>query len=74
MPDILIRNLDDATLARLKIRAKRHHRSLQAEAKLLLEQAAGSEDLQALLGAWQERLAGRQFSNSADLIQEDRDR
>lgn len=37
MTDILIRNLPDATLARLKARAKRHGRSLQAEALAALE-------------------------------------
>lgn len=43
MPAILIRNLDDAILARLKARAARHHRSLQGEAKLILESAVGDE-------------------------------
>jgi plasmid stability protein len=42
MPDILIRNLDEQVVKRLKQRAKQNHRSLQSEAKLLLERAAGS--------------------------------
>jgi plasmid stability protein len=74
MPDILIRNLDAAALARLKSRAKRHHRSLQAEARLVLERAAGAEDVRAMLAAWKDRLADRQFDVSAALIREDRDR
>jgi plasmid stability protein len=74
MSDILIRDVAPTTLTRLKHRAKRHHRSLQAEAKLLLEQAAGSEDVQGLLDAWQQRFAGRKFASSAELIREDRDR
>jgi len=74
MPDILIRNLDAAAIARLKGRAKRHHRSLQAEARLVLEQAAGAEDVRAMLAAWKDRLADRQFDGSAALIREDRDR
>ena len=41
MPDILIRGLDAQAVKRLKTRAKQHGRSLQGEAKLLLEQAAG---------------------------------
>ena len=45
MPDILIRNLDEQTVKQLKERAKRHRRSLQNEAKLLLEQAAGTSIL-----------------------------
>lgn len=74
MPDILIRNVDEATLARLKRRAERNGRSLQSEAKLLLEQASGAEDIAAIIAGWQERLAGREFSPSAELIREDRER
>jgi plasmid stability protein len=76
MPDILIRGLDDETLRRLKVRAKRHGRSLQGEAKMLLEKAAGAgpEELAAMLDGWKERFAGRQLADSAALISEDRDR
>ena len=74
MPDILIRNVERQTLMRLKRRAQRHGRSLQSEAKLLLEQAAGSDDVKAMLESWQGRLSGRQFGNSADLVHEDRER
>jgi plasmid stability protein len=74
MPDILIRDLDSTTVTRLKHRARRQGRSLQAETKLLLEQAAGSEDLRALFDTWDRRFAGRQFAGSGDLIREGRDR
>jgi plasmid stability protein len=37
MGDILIRNVPEVTVARLKARAKRHGRSLQAEALAALE-------------------------------------
>jgi len=76
MPDILIRGLDAKTLKRLKARAKRSGRSLQGEARLLLEQASGSgpEEIAALLGGWKRRFAGRRFAPSADLIAQDRDR
>ena len=74
MPDLLVRNLDPVVLDRLKGRAKRHGRSLQAEAKLLLEQASGGDNVQALLDSWDERFAGRQFASSVDLLREDRDR
>ena len=76
MPDILIRGLDDKALKRLKSRAKRHGRSLQSEAKQLLEQAAGAgaEDIAAMLDGWERRLAGRKFTGSAALIREDRRR
>jgi plasmid stability protein len=36
MTDVLIRNVPEATVARLKARAKRHGRSLQAEALAVL--------------------------------------
>jgi plasmid stability protein len=76
MPDILIRGLEPETIRRLKARAKRHGRSLQGEAKLLVEQAtgAGGQHVAAMLERWQERFAGRRFSSSARLIREDRKR
>lgn len=76
MPDILIRGLDEKTVKRLKARAKRSGRSLQGEARLLLEQASGgsADEIAALLGGWKKRFAGRRFAPSADLIRQDRDR
>ncbi len=76
MPDILVRDVKQEMLERLKARAKRHGRSLQSEAKMLLEQAAGAggEEVTALLDAWRKRFSGRKFCDSADLIREDRGR
>jgi plasmid stability protein len=76
MPNILIRGLETETIRQLKVRAKRNGRSLQGEAKLLLEQASGinSKDVAVILARWQRRFAGRKFSSSARLIREDRDR
>lgn len=76
MPDILVRGLDDETVKRLKARARQHGRSLQGEAKLVLEQAAGAgpEEVEAMLEGWRERFAGRQLSGSVALLREDRDR
>ena len=76
MPDILVRGVRHETLERLKARAKRNGRSLQSEAKMLLEQAAGAggEEVAALLGEWRKRFSGRKFCDSADLIREDRGR
>ncbi len=42
MKQILVRNLDDQTVSRLKRRALQHRRSLAQEAKLILEQASTS--------------------------------
>ncbi len=78
MPDILVRDIDPEKLERLKARAKKNGRSLQSEAKLLIEKAAEektSEEVLALLETWKKRFAGRKYSvSSVDLIREDRDR
>lgn len=76
MPQLLIRNLEPETIERLKARAKRHNRSLQGEAKSILEESAkvSMTEARALADKWHKRLAGRKFSDSADLIREDRDR
>jgi len=78
MSDILIRGVDTRALQRLKARAKRNGRSLQGEAKLILEQAAGHSLPAALAaaGQWRKKLSrqGRRFTDSATLIREDRER
>ncbi|MCX5676620.1 MAG: hypothetical protein NTX87_16590 [Planctomycetota bacterium] len=76
MPDFLIRRIDAQVLNRLKVRARRHGRSLQREAQAVLEQAAGAgaDEVAAMLDEWKRRFAGRRFSSSARLIREDRDR
>jgi len=76
MSDILVRRLNAETVKRLKARAKRHGRSLQNEAKLLLEQAAqtGQAEIAEMLEGWKKKFAGRKFAGGADLIREDRNR
>lgn len=70
MADILIRGLKHETLARLKRRAKMNARSLQTEAKRLLEQSAdtNSHDITAIFDRWRKRFAGRRFSSSVKVI------
>lgn len=75
MPQVLIREVDQAVVDRLKDRAKRNGRSLEAELRLVLADAAKltpSEFLEEV-GEIQKRFAGRVFPDSADLIREDRD-
>lgn len=43
MPEILIRNLEDSLVDRLRQRAAQHHRSLESEVRLILEEAATRE-------------------------------
>jgi len=79
MTQLLIRNLSDDAVRRLRERAKRHHRSLEAEVREILEDQAGrDEDAReaAFLFAadMRQRLQGRVSGDSADLIREDRDR
>jgi plasmid stability protein len=47
MASLLIRNLDDAAVARLKARAQRHNRSLQGEVKNILESEARTAEKKA---------------------------
>lgn len=76
MARILIRDLDDEAVKRLKERARRHSRSLQGEAKLILTQAVGLSlrEARELARQWQQKLAGRSFPDSTELIREDRQR
>ena len=77
MPNLLIRNLPEETVAALKARAARQGRSLQQELRLALERLAlerhadGAEAADRI----RERLlaSGRVFTDSTELIREDRD-
>jgi plasmid stability protein len=75
MTNILIRDLDDEVLARLKATAKAHGRSLQAEIHEVLESASirSLADTRRLSAQWLRRLAGSSQSDSTRLIREDRD-
>jgi antitoxin FitA len=47
MAQLVVRRLDDGAKARLKARAKRHGRSLEAEARAILEDAAKPDNARA---------------------------
>ncbi len=80
MSQILVRDLSEETVDRLKQRARKNRRSLQQEARLILEQAAESARRQESLDEFiklADRVAaesGPQTSDSTDLIREDRNR
>ena len=76
MADVLVRGLGPEVIERLKSRAKQHGRSLQGEAKAILESAAplSMTEARILAESWQRRLAGTSQSDSSDLLREDRDR
>jgi antitoxin FitA len=75
VPSILVRDLDQKTVERLKQRARLNRRSLQGEIRDILERAARTltmDEARRLSERWQRRLAKRRFSDSAEAIREDR--
>ena len=78
MSDILVRGMDPQDVKRLKARAKRNGRSLQSEAKFVLQNSvrqASPEEMRAMFKRWDKLLKGRKFSQSSvDMIREDRER
>lgn len=76
MAQILVRGIEDEVIRRLKNQAKQHHRSLQGEVKMILEQSAkmSMEEARATAEKWHKRLSGKIYSDSAELIREDRER
>lgn len=76
MANILIRGLDEKVLKTLKKRAAKNKRSLQGEVQFILERAARVEaiDPAALVERIQRELAGREHSDSTELLAEDRRR
>ena len=77
MPDILIRNLDEDTIKQLKERAAENGRSLQAEAKDIIERSTRQKTFDQLRREAEEfsrRFAGRKMSDTVELIREDRKR
>jgi plasmid stability protein len=73
---VLIRDLDARVVQKLKDRARERGRSLEAELRGILEQAAGSSlaDAKTLAARLRRRLRGRTHSDSAVLVAEDRRR
>ena len=78
MSQILVRDLEPEVVSKLKLRAKRNRRSLQAEVRVLLEDASRREvardELWQVADAMQRETASRPQTDSAELIREDRDR
>lgn len=77
MPDLLVRDVDPAMIERLKAQARRNGRSMQAEARAILE-----ENVQVSMAEWLARAAELRKDDppwqpgdptSADLIREDRE-
>jgi plasmid stability protein len=78
MAELVLTEMDDIVLHHLQERARRHGRTPAEEARAILAEALPGKrpDGWAPVDAVYERLAasGRTFSDSADLVREDRDR
>ncbi len=78
MAEIVLTDVDAVILQHLRDRAMRHGRTLEQEAESILAEALGSDRSNpwAAVDAIYHRLAasGRTFSDSAELLREDRDR
>lgn len=76
MARVLIRDLDERTVERLKVRAARNNRSLQAELQMIVERAAVVDIIESRVVAARIRrkLTGRNHSDSAALLAGDRRR
>ncbi|RYG24584.1 hypothetical protein EON82_10230 [bacterium] len=68
MGQVLIRQIPDETIARLKAKAARHGRSLEAELRAILEHSVAEpkEELMRL----REALGGKRLPDSSDLVRE----
>ena len=76
MAQVSVINLPKEVVRKLKMRARQHGRSLQEELKNVLEQAAqqNKKDVQAKVNEVRKLFAGRKFSDSSNLIRQDRAR
>jgi hypothetical protein len=75
MLDVLIRDVEEAALVKLKERAHGNGRSLGAELKLIWEQAARQVDMttvRVLAEQMTRSLQGRSHTDSSALLREDR--
>ena len=74
--NLRVRNLDDDLIARLKRRAARHGRSIEAEHRVILRQALASEDevsFDKLAAALRKLTKRRKQTRSEILLREVRD-
>ena len=76
MAQVVIRDLDSDVVERLKQRAQRSGRSLEAELRLVLKRAADEDFVSARAAVERVRalFGDRRFSDSSELVREDRDR
>ncbi len=76
MAQVLIRDVTPEVVDKLKARAQRNRRSLEAELRIICEQAAQETtvDMRAEVERVRTLFTGRHFEDSTELVREDRDR
>lgn len=79
MPDVLVRDIEDHVLQELKNRARQNGRSLQKELKMLFRASIGEGETKILTdketaAKIKQSLRGGGFSDSTEMIREDRRR
>ena len=77
MAQLLVRDLDPALVARLKEQAARHQRSLEAEVRVILAEAAPDRtafhEAVRFAAEMRSKYAGKILDDSTDIIREARD-
>lgn len=76
MAQVLVRDIESVVVEKLRLRAQKNNRSLEAELRSILQKAAGEEMSEVLVEVAKVRalFAGRTFSDSVELLREDRER
>ena len=76
MPDVLVRDVDEKVLEKLKNKVARNGPSLQREVQIILNEAINFEPLTdaEVARKIKDSLRGREHSDSAELLREDRNR
>ncbi|MFN0124216.1 MAG: FitA-like ribbon-helix-helix domain-containing protein [Blastocatellia bacterium] len=76
MPDVFVRDVEESVLEKLKDHARRNGRSLQSEVLAILNTFAALDTLsdEETAAVIRGSLRDRVFSDSADLLREDRSR
>jgi antitoxin FitA len=77
MADVIIHDVDPEALERFKVTAEANGHSVEEELRAVIENRTRKltiEETRHLAEEWQERFRGKFFSDSTELIREDRER
>jgi hypothetical protein len=76
MPSLSLRGLSEQTYAGLRDLARRNHRSMEEQVRVLIEREVGLAQSDSLVRArqWREHFSGRSFPNLQSDLRADRSR